>query len=153
MGSKRCLMKIMSCGGNCTQKYWSVNLATDRTNTSTHCVAHTTNREQLFQNIAHQYPNFLSDANKMKKDMWRCGIDALAVDFSRILKSVIFNGGGLTKLIDDILNQDWKSKDEEYEQVIYYVSGFVIRTTHNQSNDREEKLAPVLRQLEENILT
>ena len=59
--------------------------------------------------------------------------------------------GGLTKIIDDILNGDWKPSGKEHVQIIYYVSGFVIRKIHNRAKVPEEKLACVLRQLEKNI--
>ena len=64
------------------------------------------------------------------------------------MENTIYKGmGGLTKMINDILNGDWKPSDKKHKQVIYHVSGFVIRTIHNRAKVWEEKLACMLRQL------
>ena len=58
-------------------------------------------------------------------------------------------GGDLTEEINNILEGCWKPRNQDHEEVIYYVSGFVLRTVYNRSKDRKG-VAHLLKQLEHN---
>jgi len=77
----------------------------------------------------------------------------LALEFAQILEEGVNKGsdGDMKKMIEDVLESDWQPSGPEHERTIYYISGFVLRTVHNRSEDKRESLASVFRELEANV--
>lgn len=131
----------------------SDNRATNKTNQYTRSRNHSDQKEQLYHQLARAFPSFVSDAGDRKKQQWTCAIDSLAAEFARLLENRIVKGGGdQTEEINNIFEGNWKPRNQDHEETIYYVSGFAIRTVHNRSKDRKE-VAHLLKQLEQNAST
>ena len=69
--------------------------ASTKYNAATLCKRYVDRCFKLFHALAREYPPFLSNASKFKKEMWTSGIDALAGDFTRLFEERITKGGGI----------------------------------------------------------
>lgn len=97
--------------------------ATSKSTTGTKTTGLTDARFKLHGKLAREFPPFLEDASKEKRERWTSAIDALAIDFARLLDDRLVKGGGeLSFKIDSILEGDWKPEGREHEEPIYYIA-------------------------------
>lgn len=130
------------------------NRASNKTNAATCTRSHSDEKMRLMQELHEAYPSSLSNLTDHRKQTWRSGVDALAVDFIREFENIVVKGGGdILKEIEKVLGKKWEPTDDEHARTIYYVCGAVLRMAENTSNDKTEEYASTYAALKSNAST
>ena len=117
------------------------NRGSNKSNSRTRSTQHSNKKMELMTKLHKVYPSHLEkEWSGHKKETWRSGVDALAVEFIRELENSVVKGeGDLLKEIEKILSEKWAPIDDEHSKTIYYICGATLYMVQNRSKDNKEQ--------------